>query len=36
MKFPMIPNIIGFKEPAVLGHTAAMGHTGGSGNELDY
>ena len=31
----MIPNMIGFKEPEVLFHTAAMGHTGASGTELD-
>ena len=32
----MIPNMIGFKEPEVLFHTAALGHTGALGTELDY
>ena len=32
----MIPNMIGFKEPVVLFHTAALGHTGALGTELDY
>ena len=32
----MIPNMIGRKEPEVLFHTAALGHTGALGTELDW
>ena len=32
----MLPNVIGFKDPEVLFHMAALGHTEALGTELDY